>query len=80
MNLMKNAIKFSHLEGDPIVITGKILGALDQRFLEVSVSDKGIGILEKEKKQVFTQFWSSSDERSKLLNVKARGLGLSISK
>ena len=49
-------------------------------MLEVTVTDSGIGILEHELGDIFTEFFRSSDFKSQMMNPSGNGLGLSLCK
>ena len=54
LNLLSNAIKFSAFCGKIIIRIKKVLGEDgDQDFLQVSVTDNGMGIRNKDKKRLF---------------------------
>jgi len=62
LNLVKNAIKFSPVNGDNIVISARLIdkpGSLicQSKQLEVSVRDRGIGIPQSELKHIFEPFY-----------------------
>jgi signal transduction histidine kinase len=46
----------------------------------VRVEDKGIGISEADKSNLFRPFFKTSDRKSNLFNKESNGLGLSICK
>jgi signal transduction histidine kinase len=72
-NLIVNAIKFSHVGGDiEVSVQGK-----EDKIL-VAVSDKGIGISEKDQQAVFQMFTPAKREGT--VGEKPFGIGLSISK
>lgn len=72
--LLDNAIKYSPQKSE-IVVEGK----LQDKTVEISVTDKGIGIPSGEVARVFDRFYRADESRSKL-NVEGYGLGLSIAK
>ena len=72
-NLVSNAIKYSP-NGGTIRIWGKDLGSA----IEVSVTDQGVGIREKDLHKLFERF--SRVHRDSLPDVTGTGLGLSICK
>ncbi|MEM7618661.1 MAG: PAS domain-containing protein [Pseudomonadota bacterium] len=76
-NLMSNALKFTN-EGK-ISLEAKLIENMSEAVtFEVSVSDTGLGIAEKDQAGVFTKFYQShSDTRPDIFGA---GLGLSISK
>lgn len=72
-NLISNAIKFSHVDGE-IEISAKRIDS----FIEISVTDHGDGIPDNLKEKIFEKFTQadSSDTRT----AGGTGLGLAISK
>ncbi|MBK7427276.1 MAG: GHKL domain-containing protein [Saprospiraceae bacterium] len=74
INLLENAIKYSQQDQKNIEI-GLVQ---NEQFINLSVSDNGIGIPDKEKESVFMKFYriGSEDTRS----TKGTGLGLYIVK
>jgi signal transduction histidine kinase len=74
MNLLTNAIKFSHKGG---TIEVELVNNLDNSFT-ISVKDQGIGIAEDKLAKIFEPFSGSS--KAGTLNEKSIGLGLSIAK
>jgi len=72
-NLIENAINYSP-EGTRVAIALKIQDGL----LEISVSDQGIGIPEKDLERIFERFYRVDPARSRLTG--GTGLGLSIVK
>ena len=71
MNLISNAIRFSQEDGE-VVVESDIRG----ENLRILVTDKGPGIPEAFRDQVFRKFSQASGQN----NVKGTGLGLAISK
>ena len=74
LNLLDNAIKYTHENG---VITITVLSK-DAKFIQVDVSDTGIGIPEKDLPRIFERFYRVDKARSRELG--GTGLGLSIVK
>jgi signal transduction histidine kinase len=70
-NLLTNAIKYNRPEGE---IHIRLLAK--ESYLEVTVSDTGIGVAEEEKAQLFERFYRADKSRSE----EGTGLGLSIVK
>lgn len=68
LNILENAIKYS---GDDIIIDCNVKSEKD---LKISIKDNGIGISEKDKKQVFDKFFRMGNKE--IHNVKGLGLGL----
>lgn len=68
LNILENAIKYS---GDDIVIDCNIE---NDKVLEISIKDNGIGISDKDKKQVFEKFFRAGNKE--IHDVKGLGLGL----
>jgi len=71
-NLMSNAAKFT--EVGEIKVTAK---AKDKNFIEVSVSDTGLGIKQEDQSKLFQKFTQLNTTTSR--KYKGTGLGLSIS-
>ncbi len=71
LNLIQNAIKFSHSKG---VI--KINLEKNESTVKVIISDKGIGIKDEDKKRIFERFYKGDKSRS----TDGNGLGLVIVK
>ncbi|HPN84130.1 MAG TPA: hybrid sensor histidine kinase/response regulator [Victivallales bacterium] len=72
-NLVSNAIKYNKPDG-----AVKITAALSGDFLELSVSDTGIGLAPDELERLFSEFVRFKKEATK--GVEGSGLGLSILK
>lgn len=70
-NLIGNAVKFSHQNGN---ITVSLISA--DGFVQVIVSDDGIGMSEEIKKHIFEKFYQGDSARSGIGN----GLGLALAK
>lgn len=73
MNLISNSIKYSKAE-TAVKITAKSVG----EFLEISVSDQGFGMNEKQLKIAFEKYGTIANENS--AKVDSLGLGLPITK
>ena len=73
LNLISNAIKFSN-EGDAILVEVKD----KDEFVEISVTDNGIGIEEKYLKVIFDRFKQVDKALSR--NTEGTGIGLSLVK
>lgn len=71
LNLMDNACKFSPDH------TVRIRVAANEHSIDVTVSDKGIGIPQEEHEAIFTPFYRSSNVRS---IVKGHGIGLALTR
>lgn len=71
LNLIQNAIKFSHQNGVIRVSLHKYNG-----IIKVDIVDNGIGISDEDKERVFDRFYKADKSRSKDGN----GLGLAIAK
>lgn len=69
LNLIQNAIKFSHENGIIIINLYK-----NQSSVTVDIIDNGIGISEEDKQYIFKRFYKSDKSRSK----EGNGLGLVI--
>jgi len=68
LNILENAVKYS---GDAIVINCNVESS---SALKISIKDNGIGISDKDKKQVFEKFFRAGNKE--IHNVKGLGLGL----
>jgi two-component system phosphate regulon sensor histidine kinase PhoR len=73
INLISNAIKYTHLGGQVSIGLRK-----DAKYLQVKVSDTGIGIEDKDILRIFDKCYREKSERTK--NISGTGLGLSIVK
>jgi signal transduction histidine kinase len=71
LNLIQNAIKFSHHGGNISILLFK-----EDDKIQVKIIDNGIGISAEEKSQIFERFYKGESSRKKGGN----GLGLSIAK
>ena len=74
-NLLQNAIKFTPNGGN---IRVRVKSGDDNNIIIVEVSDNGIGIPEKEQKNIFKQFYEVNSPTKH--ETKGTGLGLSIAK
>ncbi len=70
-NLIDNAIKYSHQGG-----TIRILTAIENSKLSVTISDEGIGIPKEKQDKIFDKFYQCDESHKK----QGSGLGLSIVK
>ncbi|BAO75652.1 sensor histidine kinase [Winogradskyella sp. PG-2] len=68
LNVLENAVKYS---GDEIIINFNVESNTE---LKISITDNGIGISEKDKKQVFEKFFRVGNKE--IHDVKGLGLGL----
>jgi PAS domain S-box-containing protein len=68
INLLSNSIKFS-LENKQIVIVTNV-----DKYIELSISDKGIGISDEDQKHLFDRFFRGAN----VTNIQGTGLGLHI--
>ena len=73
INLLDNAIKFTPQNGN-ICIRAKAKG----KYIQVEISDTGIGIPQEHQKRIFERFYRVDKARSR--NLGGTGLGLSIVK
>ena len=74
INLLDNALKYTE-EGSEIAVSIRKLGSL---FAEVSVSDNGPGILDKDKNEIFEKFYRGENKIAD--NRRSLGLGLYLCK
>lgn len=72
-NLVSNAIAYSP-PGSPVSISRRLRGG----FVEIAVTDRGIGIARKDQERVFERFFRSDKARSR--STGGSGLGLAIVK
>jgi signal transduction histidine kinase len=70
-NLISNAIKYSPRGGD-VTITAR----LKDEYIEIQVSDRGIGIATDQQDKLFQKYYRVHDEKTK--NIQGTGLGLYI--
>lgn len=73
LNLLSNAVKYNHDKGE--ISFG--CTALDDGYIRFTVSDTGMGIQDKDKAHVFTQF---SRLHTDMLSIEGTGIGLTITK
>ncbi len=71
MNLVSNAVKFNRPRG-----TVKVCAVADEDFLQLRVSDAGIGMTGEERKRLFQRFYRVRNEKTR--RIPGSGLGLSI--
>src|SRR5882757_958469 len=76
-NLVENAVNYSPAR-TRVGIAGRKIGAQGGDLIEISVTDQGIGISEKERDRVFERFYRVDPARSRATG--GTGLGLSIVK
>lgn len=74
INLVGNALKFTP-QGGTITIKAK---QADEGMIQISVSDTGLGIAEKDITKIFDEFYRVDNEENQ--KVKGTGLGLSLVK
>jgi signal transduction histidine kinase len=72
--LLENAIKYSPGNSD-IAVSNNTKGS----FVELKVSDNGVGIAPEDQEKIFDRFYRSDDSRSKE-HVEGYGLGLSLAR
>ncbi|KAB2865390.1 MAG: histidine kinase, partial [Anaerolineae bacterium] len=72
-NLISNAIKYSPVGGEV-----KITGEYDEDWIELAVSDQGIGIRPDEAERIFERFYRSDDSLSR--STPGTGLGLFLAR
>ena len=76
VNLLTNAVKYTHKGSIELSITGKYVGKNEQ--LTFSVKDTGIGIKEEDLSRLYVAFQRIEEHKNR--NIEGTGLGLSISK
>jgi PAS domain S-box-containing protein len=77
-NLLSNAVKFTPDGGNVLVSVKKVQGGEDVDFIEVGVSDTGIGISAEDQKRLFQPFQQLETTYEK--KYAGTGLGLSLCK
>ncbi|MEW1907087.1 ATP-binding protein [Kitasatospora sp. NPDC085895] len=82
-NLVENAVNYSPPRTRVAIATRRIssaaaLGEADGELIEISVTDQGIGISEKDRERIFERFYRVDPARSRATG--GTGLGLSIVK
>lgn len=75
-NLLSNAFKYT-LENGEIYL--KVYMA-NEEFVNISVSDSGVGIPEKDLPYVFVRFYRADNEMTQISNVPGTGIGLALAK
>ncbi|HMN26784.1 MAG TPA: HAMP domain-containing sensor histidine kinase [Caldilineaceae bacterium] len=75
VNLLSNAIKYTPDRG---TITVRLKRAADSHFIEVAVSDTGIGIAPEDQDKIFRSFFRASNVH--LSGESGTGLGLNVAK
>ncbi|MBY8880235.1 sensor histidine kinase [Actinacidiphila acidipaludis] len=76
-NLVENAVNYSPVR-TRVGIAGRRIGAPGGDLIEISVTDQGIGISEKDRERIFERFYRVDPARSRATG--GTGLGLSIVK
>ena len=76
MNLQSNALKFT--EQGSVTIKATTVFENEETYLNISVTDTGIGIKKEDQDQLFKMFGYIKD--SNQMNVHGIGLGLNLSK
>jgi PAS domain S-box-containing protein len=76
-NLIDNAIRYSE-KGGEVNVDAKLVKEKKEEFIQISVSDRGIGILEKDKACLFSKFHRG--ENAVRTQTEGSGLGLFIAK
>jgi signal transduction histidine kinase len=71
INLLSNAVKFTPRDGE-ITVTA----AAEDEWGVITVADSGIGIPERDQKELFTRFFRASNARER--GIPGTGLGLAI--
>ena len=74
LNLLTNAVKFSEPEG----VVGVSLHPVEGSWVELAVTDHGIGITPEEMPRLFTRFFRSEEARRRV--IQGTGLGLAVVK
>lgn len=76
LNLQSNALKFT--EKGSVTIKAEVRQENEEMFLNITVTDTGIGIKDEDKDQLFSMFGYIKD--SYQMNIHGIGLGLNLSK
>jgi two-component system phosphate regulon sensor histidine kinase PhoR len=71
MNLVNNAVKYSHINKTVLISTAKA-----RRYVRISVTDKGIGLSADQKSKIFERFYRVEDKKNMTSGL---GMGLYIS-
>jgi signal transduction histidine kinase len=74
LNLLENAVKYSGTGGKAIINT--YLGFETPQQIKLEIKDQGVGVPEKEKKNIFRKFYRVGNEDTR--TAKGTGLGLYI--
>ena len=80
MNIISNAIKFTEDSGKIAISVGMEHLSPTQVKIILKVRDYGIGINAEDLYNLFLPYFKTTDNKSKSLNSKSHGLGLSICK
>jgi len=75
VNLLSNAIKFSEPYNE-IEVKVSATKKEEKYWVNISVIDHGIGILDADLDRLFTPYFRTSDEKSRKMNTSSHGLGL----
>jgi DNA-binding response OmpR family regulator len=76
-NLISNAFQYTSEGGKIEVITSEVITD-NKKYIQIQISDTGIGITEEEKEKLFTVFYQS--KRRKILRNDGSGIGLALTK
>jgi signal transduction histidine kinase len=76
-SILDNAFKFTK-EGDTVTIKAMLSKDYSNKFVEVLISDTGIGIPKESLKKIFEKFYQV--KKSKFEKLRGSGLGLSLAK
>jgi signal transduction histidine kinase/PAS domain-containing protein len=80
LNLVSNAIRYSHPGGKITILTGSTLAADGMLDCTLEVQDNGIGMSEKFQKIMFEPFTQEHDNPGRSSKITGTGLGLSLVK
>jgi len=78
LNLITNAIRYTHVGGVVLGVSGSSTQDKKQFHLSIKIEDSGIGLSSEAQLHIFEPY--HRDRRSKHLAVEGRGLGLTISR
>ncbi len=78
LDLLSNAVKFTRDGGEIEVTAREVADSAGRAFVEVVLSDTGLGIPDREQRRLFSRFFRSS--LSLEHEIQGSGLGLSLAK
>ncbi|MCB0321262.1 MAG: hypothetical protein KDD60_10070, partial [Bdellovibrionales bacterium] len=75
LNLVHNAIKFTHPGGE---VRLQAIQDLPSRRVRIAIGDSGVGMTEERLRAIFEPFWTAGDRDNGIENEMGYGLGLSL--